>query len=274
MPCRLIRNLCTAIVCFAALCGMCAADDFQLVYPDNNVSSRPVLEFRARKPTLTTVSGGQSAGHTFVFLGRELDNGTTFFYGAAGFNPKTGTIRNVLLGPGKTSFDLDDLKNDRVFRVNITEEQEGDVRYIIKNWETKTYSIGWQNCVSLQRDIARAIGLAVPEFTPANVEAEFPDTFVAGLQNLNFKDTPVKQAGSDEQRVSAVRNERATELQGIQKSRDAAAKKWEQRRTDAQRDRERRLNQQQAQPRPQQPAPFEMRMSPQVIDQGTPNNRK
>src|SRR5450432_4874164 len=61
-----------------------AAGEIELFLPDSNVSSKPILEFRARPPTLKP----PSAGHAFVFLGREIDNGNTIFSRAGGFYPE------------------------------------------------------------------------------------------------------------------------------------------------------------------------------------------
>lgn len=59
------------------------ADDIQLLLPDNNVSSQPFIEYRARAPYKE--NGIKYPGHVFIFLGRELDNGTSFYHQAYGF---------------------------------------------------------------------------------------------------------------------------------------------------------------------------------------------
>src|SRR5205823_4005603 len=129
--CRRQRNyraMVFAPVLFLLCCGRVGwADDIQLLYPDNSVSSKPIIEFRARPPT----GKPPSAGHTFVFLGRELDNGTTVFYGAGGFYPENNTVKNLLSGPGAVKYTIDDMKTDQVFRVNISPRQEELVKYIL-----------------------------------------------------------------------------------------------------------------------------------------------
>jgi len=204
------------------------ADDVQLLYPDNNVSSKPILEFRARPPTTIP----PSPGHAFVFIGRVLDNGMTVFYAAGGFYPENNTVKNVLLGPGNIKYKIDDMKSDQVFRVNISPEQEDLVKYILTNWDSKAYNIAWQNCVSLQRDIAKSIGLKVPEFDPKNLGAEIPSNFVAALRTSNSADKPLGYQETEAKRMEAARQKRDAEfthLKSVLKSKEEeAAKRQEQ----------------------------------------------
>ena len=66
------------------------ANEIQLLLPDNNVSSAPILEFRARKPLSKEEAERlrrepSRAGHAYVLLGRKFDNGTRFYNQIRGF---------------------------------------------------------------------------------------------------------------------------------------------------------------------------------------------
>jgi hypothetical protein len=194
------------------------ADDLELVYPDNNVSSKDIIEFRAREPRLfdrLDHSIDPGFGHTFVFLGKELDNGLTFFYSAAGFYPENHTLINTLYGPGKVKYELPDMHDDIVFRTEITSEQADLVSYIISNWDTKKYSIVWQNCVSLDRDIGRALGLKVPEFDPLKIGDEVPSKFIQELRDQNPEKASIKHASEENARQDAVLHDQMLEQAGV-----------------------------------------------------------
>jgi len=83
--------------------GASRADDIQLLYPDNNVSHKAIIVFRARGFNLSK----HSPGHAFVLIGSELDNGLKVFSAAGGFYPikggKVTTIKTILSVPGKVT---------------------------------------------------------------------------------------------------------------------------------------------------------------------------
>lgn len=151
--------------------------DFQLIYPDNNVSQKPIIEFRARKG---------KPGHAFVAVGREYDNGLTAFYAIAGFYPKGNDLKSVLSGPGQINYKWVDTSSDVVFRVNITWEQEAKTIKTISEWDSKRYEFLWQNCTHLVRQVANDLGLRVP---PIMLR---PDHTVALLRSVNHPDAPIK----------------------------------------------------------------------------------
>ena len=98
----------------AAFCVQLYADVLKLEYPGGDDVSRPIIEFRARGPTVTEASFS-AFGHTFVFLGRELNDGSTIFYGAGGFYPEGGTVKTMLKGPGHVEYKVEDLKRTLSF---------------------------------------------------------------------------------------------------------------------------------------------------------------
>lgn len=200
---QLVRTI--SAITFLTWCCPSRADDFQLELPGNNVSSRPILEFRARAPAQGNL------GHAFVALGRELDNGKTVFDGIAGYTPTTPpntyTKIQMVLGdkqvPGSVKYEIPDLRNDTTYRVNITPEQEKDVKAIVRNWNGTQYSFWNNNCVSLDRQVAIALGLQLPPLvTPgSDIEGEtlakmLPNVFVDDLRraNNNDHDAPLKAA--------------------------------------------------------------------------------
>jgi len=174
------------LVTITGACGSVLAQSsghhtIQLMYPENNAVYRPVVEFRARKDE-----------HAFIALGRELNNGLTYYYAAAGFFPGHGLWKNVLYGPGSVGFVPTDRSFDKTFKVYVTPEQEAHVKFILKNWDTdKSYSFPLQTCVDLVKDVARSLGLN----TPAGLQQ--PSTMLTYLSLHNDATTPVKFAATD-----------------------------------------------------------------------------
>lgn len=169
--------------------GTTWSDDFELSFPQTVTKSRPILEFRARKT------------HTFVFLGRELVDGTTVFYGAAGFYPQANSLNKILSTPGKVDYQIPDLATDVQFRVHITAEQEGTVKYIIKYYDNSNYSLAAKNCVTLVNDIASILGLSYPSPLPSpevddgiSFAELLPYHSVMLLKSNNDQDTPLRHA--------------------------------------------------------------------------------
>jgi hypothetical protein len=75
------------------------AQDIQLLYEGNYVSSKPIVEFRARDGF---------PGHAFVLVGKELDNGLIHYQTIGDFYPEEGnkitTFKNILRGPGEVVY--------------------------------------------------------------------------------------------------------------------------------------------------------------------------
>ena len=189
---------------FAPTCVM--ADDIQLLLPDNNVSSAPILEFRARRPLSKEEAERlgrepSRAGHAYVLLGRELDNGTLFYNQVRGFYADRDdkiTLVQKMYTKGVVKQTLDDASSDVTFRVRITPAQETAIRKLFRDWDDKKYSLVLQNCVDFTKAVAVAAKLRVPP-GPENMAAivpEFPVSFISGLSELNDKDTPLRGGAS------------------------------------------------------------------------------
>jgi len=177
----------------------------QLIYPDNNVSSRSIIEFRARNPSLT---GEKSVGHAFVLVGRELDNGLRVYYSIGGFYPEPGsntfkTIKNTLNGPGEVTYKIPDLKYDTTFTAYISAEQERIANYILKNWDDKNYALVGRNCADLVRDIAQAVGLDVGAESWADLET--PWSTLKALGERNHINTPAEAEAAQKREDIDVR---------------------------------------------------------------------
>ncbi|MCP9233747.1 hypothetical protein NMG46_26635 [Mesorhizobium sp. LMG 17147] len=169
-----------------------SAEDVQLLFPDNNVSSKPIIEFRARDAKL---DGGQIGGHAFVFLGREYDNGNTVFDVAAGFFPKVGEglvgLKRFAITPGKVDYTILDIHSDVIFRLNISTSQEEKVKEIIKKYNEKDFGAFYRNCVTMTKEIADALGLVVP-FSALDFGQEMPGVFIRQLKGNNDQDAPLR----------------------------------------------------------------------------------
>lgn len=161
-----------------------AADSLELMLPQNNVSSRPIVEFRARTGV---------PGHAFILLGRELDNGFVVFNSVVGFYPdhdqKLWGLKLFVSTPGQVTATLYDASSDVAFRVNVTPVQEQKISAVMKKWDDKNYSLFSRNCVSLAIEVAYTLRLSVPGGDFVHLT---PHSFVVGLKSLNEKDTPLK----------------------------------------------------------------------------------
>lgn len=178
-------------------------DVITLNYPAAGTISRPFIEFRARKAV------PPHAGHVFVFLGREAADGTTTLYAAGGFYPDT--IKDILSGPGHIDYHVSDISTDIEFRVKITANQEHQVLYIVKNWNTKEYNLASQNCTHLIKNIGKSIGLDVGD--PKSTE--FPYDLVQMMKNENDADRPLRFAITEAKRAQAIRARDAAALAGV-----------------------------------------------------------
>lgn len=174
--------------------GRSDQDDFQLLLPENNVSSKPFVEFRARTDSLT--------GHAFVAIGQELDNGLVYYSEVAGFYPKNdGTWKARLYqitGPGEVTFKMTDWRHDYTFRVPVTVEQKRNVENIIGYWDFETFSLPTQNCVTMVNDIASALGLRVGNsLTPRGA-----------IEDLKANNQPSAALSNAKQHAAEVANQR------------------------------------------------------------------
>ena len=240
------------IVCCTALlwqAGHGSASEIELLLPPSNVSSRIILEFRARKPMSkeeAEKAGRQPsrAGHAYVLLGRELGDGMTFFNHVRGFYADRDdelTLVQKMYAKGVVKHELDDAASDVTFRVYITPIQEAAIRKLFRDWDDKKYSLVLRNCVDFTREVALAARLKIPHLQPrdkydpqdkSGPMPEFPTLFVLGLRQENDKETPLRtgtaspgaimapQPGANSPMRDPTAPGRATQEQ-IQRARDA-----------------------------------------------------
>lgn len=156
---------CYAMAVAMAVIGwsLARASDVQELFPENDVSRQPFVEFRARGLT-----GLNHPGHVWVALGTEGDNGARTYMVFAGFYPQkqSGVDKLGEIWPGvdgHLGYDFEDLHDDVYFRVRITSDEAYTVRNIIEQWDTRKYVLPSQNCVTLVTDVARALNLKVPD---------------------------------------------------------------------------------------------------------------
>jgi hypothetical protein len=140
------------------------------------------VEFRSR--------GAQSYGHTFAFFGR-LGSGNRFAsYSVAGLHPKGEEASIYIQGhwspvPAETGVswgDLDEQYLTARFCVTLTEAEYKKAVAFIRNLQAtkKTWHAGTYNCNSFAADIAKAIGLDVP-----NPNMYLPDRFINRMAEDN-----------------------------------------------------------------------------------------
>jgi hypothetical protein len=140
------------------------------------------VEFRSR--------GAQSYGHTFVFHGR-LGAGNRFAsYSVAGLHPAGEDPSTYIQGhwspvPAETGVSYGDLDEQYLtarFCVTLTEAEYRKVVAVIKNLQAtkKTWHAGTYNCNSFGADIAKAVGLDVP-----NPNMYLPERFISRLAEDN-----------------------------------------------------------------------------------------
>lgn len=188
---------------FVPVASAAEQDGVQLLYPDNSVSSKPIVEFRARTDTVL--------GHAFVALGRELDNGTTFFYAIGGFYPEEGgklsKLQNILNGPGEVTYKWADVRSDKIFRANITDEQERTIKFIMKHWNGTDYRLLDQNCTTLIKDTAASLGLKV------DPKALRPGSVIVSIIEQNRMDRPLEFALEEAKRKQGVSKQNARDQQ-------------------------------------------------------------
>ena len=142
------------------------------------------VEFRSR--------GAQSYGHTFVFHGR-LGGGNQFAsYSVAGLHPKGEDASTYISGhwgpvPAETGVSYGDLDEQYLtarFCVTLTEAEYRKAVAFIRNLQVtkKTWHAGTYNCNSFASDIAKHIGLDLP-----NPNMYLPETFINRLAQDNAR---------------------------------------------------------------------------------------
>jgi hypothetical protein len=179
--------------------------EIQLLYPENNVSAQPFIEFRARWFDKDDV------GHAYIVLGRKLDNGLEARYAMTGFWPKAEAghptdwemIKRILYGPGELKLDKLDLSYKSSFKVWVTEEQERKALDVFERWEGSEYALLWHNCSDFVSDVAHSVGLKT---TFAGVNT--PERIIKNLESNNDPRRPLEAAKEESRR-------RADELKAV-----------------------------------------------------------
>lgn len=150
----------------------------------NSASKRPFVTFLARSGV---------PGHAFVAVGVELNAGLYVYERFFGFYPKDGgTLDQVKLVFSKTSGQLDykwkDTSWTTSYRVFMNEAQRKDVFTIVNAWTgaAPKYSLtasGGKNCNVFAAEVAKAIGLKVPDGAGSTP----PAVYIQKLQALNAR---------------------------------------------------------------------------------------
>ncbi len=159
------------------------ADD---LYDDyiNSTSKLPFVTFLGRQATLSTV------GHAFVGVGVQLDATLLVYERFFGLYPKDGSLAAVKSVFGPTSGKLDatwaDVSWDTEFRRYMDDSQKALVLAQFLKWSSDSpdYSLvgnGGINCNGFVADVARSIGMKVPD----DAGTTRPWKFIVALKSIN-----------------------------------------------------------------------------------------
>lgn len=176
-------------------------DKFVLFFPDAQPGpSTDVIEIRARSGSLET---GSPTGHAFVALGKKYSNGSIYFYSVAGFYPEDSSasvrgLRNMLSGPGRVEYKIPDLLNDRVYRADISPEQARVVKHIMKHYPDRDYSLLFNSCVDMVKQIADVLGL---KYHKTDL---LPDSVVEGIASENSPSQPAIKMAEDTRELREI----------------------------------------------------------------------
>jgi hypothetical protein len=182
----LLVGLCAASI--SAALGVQAASAQQTTRPTRSATAAPAAKPQARGLYYVDFRARTAAsyGHAFVWFGR-TDQRTV---DVAGLHPATDSVIPYLLGhvipvPSETGASYGDLDEQYVtasYRVHMNEPEGKRVFAYIKRlqatspvWNAATY-----NCVSFIQDIAKYMGLQVP-----NNHLLYPEDWVNNLKRLN-----------------------------------------------------------------------------------------
>ena len=153
----------------------------------NSVSKSPFVAFLARGPDIPT----SLAGHAFVAIGIEIDNGVRVYERIFGYYPSDdGTITMVksvfTKVDGALKYKLSDTTWDVEYRISIDSDQRASAIATIDNWAKNDpkYNVianGGKNCTSLISEVASALGLRIPDGA-GNTR---PVQYIEALRKLN-----------------------------------------------------------------------------------------
>jgi hypothetical protein len=154
----------------------------------NSISKQPFVSFMARGPSTSPIS---LAGHAFVAVGTELDNGELFYEAIFGFYPDgTGAATDVKMilstVPGVLKFTWPDLAADTKYRVNVTSDQKAAALAAATQWTVdhpnyNLFANGGMNCNAFAAAVAAAIGLTAPSAPGTTL----PVAFIQALKAMN-----------------------------------------------------------------------------------------
>lgn len=179
-----------------------AEDKFTLFFPGSwpSGAATDIVEFRARSPSLEDRS---LFGHGFVALGKRFPDGSAYFYSVSGYYPDTSGsvlqgLKNTLSGPGRVEYKLVDMKNDRVYRTDISPSQARLVKHIIKNFPEKDYALLGNSCGDMMKNVAGAIGLS---YGKSDLK---PTSIVDSIAGTNPPGRPAEKAARDKLEGEAI----------------------------------------------------------------------
>lgn len=150
----------------------------------NSTSKQPFVAFLGRQGSTSTV------GHAFVGVGVRLDASLIVYEKLFGLYPKDGALAAIksVFGPtsGKLDKTWDDLSWDTELIHRLDDSQKAGVLSQFKKWTSSApaYSLvanGGINCNGLVSDVARSLGMKVPE----NPGTTRPWIFIEGLKLAN-----------------------------------------------------------------------------------------
>jgi hypothetical protein len=137
------------------------------------------------------------SGHAFLALGKWVSENAVEVNGF-GFYPKAETWLGQIIGPGQVKMEGDTqlvLKSTDFLFHSKPSLQDGSCRVLkfiskgeyalveakMDKWKTSSFHLGTNNCVKMMDEIAKDVGLAVPE----TANYTFPKTYVETLWKLN-----------------------------------------------------------------------------------------
>ena len=150
----------------------------------NSTSKQPFVGFLARQ------GSGDSVGHAFVGVGVRLDATLLVYERLFGLYPKNGALAGIksVFGPvsGKLDATWDDVSWDTELVRVIDAGQKEKVLAQFDKWSSAApqYSLvanGGMNCNSLVGDVARSLGMKVPNGSGATR----PWKFIDALKSAN-----------------------------------------------------------------------------------------
>lgn len=170
----------------ASLSGTLPTASHADLYDDyiNSTSKQPFVAFLGRQATSSTI------GHAFVAVGVRLDATLLVYERFFGLYPKDGSLAAVksVFGPtsGKLDATWEDVTWDTEFRRSISDSQRAQVLTQFGKWssEAPQYSLtanGGLNCNGLVGDVARSLGMRVPE----GAGTTRPWKFIEALKSSN-----------------------------------------------------------------------------------------